>query len=383
MKPDPDFRPNPLRSVFLNEEISHETVCRLTLDILKFRQNTSNQEQNLFGNPSDPITLYIDSNGGGIRDLENLLQILKTNDQDGNSPRLISVVTGKAASAAAFLLSQSDYAIAYPNSTIHFHGIRYPRLGDVTMESASNYADYLKQQKLKYGMILADPFFKRLVFRYICSKKQGHNVENPVGHLIQHICNKVTKSARDVITDANSKFTEVQNVSEFVFSESVMKEDFIETEMTILNRIVEFERKRQPNFQLDEDGLYKISDLYLLFRDYYLGEHNSHFKKFIVKRHAIHFLNDSEKATFKELSSEIKSPINSEESQKKLDDFLEPIITNKIRPFWYFTLSLCRRLQESENSLTSRDSYWLGAVDEVMGDPDLHNLRMLYEDYGE
>jgi len=46
----------------------------------------------------------------------------------GKKPRIITVAIGDAKSAAANLLALGDYAVAYPRSSIHFHGLRYPRL---------------------------------------------------------------------------------------------------------------------------------------------------------------------------------------------------------------------------------------------------------------
>jgi enoyl-CoA hydratase/carnithine racemase len=42
---------------------------------------------------------------------------------------------------------------------------------------------------------------------------------------------------------------------------------------------------------------------------------------------------------------------------------------------------LCHALQEGENELTAKDAYWLGLIDEVIGE-DLYTIRdlMEYED---
>lgn len=39
---------------------------------------------------------------------------------------------------------------------------------------------------------------------------------------------------------------------------------------------------------------------------------------------------------------------------------------------------MCHALQEGENELSATDAYWLGLVDEVVGE-ELWNLRLLYE----
>jgi len=53
---------------------------------------------------------------------------------------------------------------------------------------------------------------------------------------------------------------------------------------------------------------------------------------------------------------------------------LENRATKKLRPLWYFVVSLCRVLQTADHELTAVDAYWLGLVDEVPGS-GLPNLR--------
>ncbi len=54
-----------------------------------------------------------------------LLRLLRGLSQDGQpGPTIITVVTSQAASAAADLLTFGTYALAYPDSSIMFHGGR-------------------------------------------------------------------------------------------------------------------------------------------------------------------------------------------------------------------------------------------------------------------
>jgi hypothetical protein len=50
-----------------------------------------------------------------------------------------------------------------------------------------------------------------------------------------------------------------------------------------------------------------------------------------------------------------------------------------MHPLWYFVVSLFRLLQQGEFTLTPRDAYWLGIVDEVIGATDLPCPRLLLE----
>ena len=56
-------------------------------------------------------------------------------------------------------------------------------------------------------------------------------------------------------------------------------------------------------------------------------------------------------------------------------EHIKPII----RPVWLLFVALCHALQESDYELTATDAYWLGLIDEVMGQSDLVNLRAIVE----
>ena len=91
--PDPNFRPNPARAIFVLGLIDQPLIERLTPQIVT-----------LCSQNREPITVYIDSRGGSVASAESILRLLQSTDQDGASPcRLITVVTGHAASAAADL----------------------------------------------------------------------------------------------------------------------------------------------------------------------------------------------------------------------------------------------------------------------------------------
>jgi len=75
-----------------------------------------------------------------------------------------------------------------------------------------------------------------------------------------------------------------------------------------------------------------------------------------------------------EQETEIEGITDSEERSNRLVEINKPIL----QPMLSFFIALCHALQEGENELTATDAYWLGLVDEVVGE-DLWNLRLLYE----
>jgi hypothetical protein len=62
---------------------------------------------------------------------------------------------------------------------------------------------------------------------------------------------------------------------------------------------------------------------------------------------------------------------------EKTIELVRPIL----QPIWTFFVALCHALQEGENELTATDAFWLGLIDEVIGE-DIMTVRDLneYED---
>lgn len=89
MKPDPNYRENHKRALYLTGEITADMVDRLTPRVHELREIL------------DPITVYINSPGGEVAAADRLRNLIQMPDQDGITRRLITVVTDEAASAAA------------------------------------------------------------------------------------------------------------------------------------------------------------------------------------------------------------------------------------------------------------------------------------------
>ena len=126
---DKDYRENFARSLFLTGKITQETAHALSPRIKELRAASG-----------DPITLYIDSTGGSSAVAEGIRFLIKAPDQDGRRCRIITVVIGTAASAAADLLALGDYAIAEPQADILYHGSRQAFEQLLTFEGATSVA---------------------------------------------------------------------------------------------------------------------------------------------------------------------------------------------------------------------------------------------------
>jgi ATP-dependent protease ClpP protease subunit len=156
------YRPNPERGIYVQGTIDQSLIDRLTPGIISLQSQSR-----------DPITVYIDSRGGSTVSSEALWRLLTASDQDFSLPcRIITVVTSRAASAAADLLSSGDYALAYADSTLMYHGVRYPLDNPITVEAASFLAESLKSSNDRYAMILANRTIERFIFRCISMNQE-------------------------------------------------------------------------------------------------------------------------------------------------------------------------------------------------------------------
>lgn len=144
------------RCVYVSQEINEELVRIVTPKILQLRQESK-----------DPITIAIDSPGGSVYLLKTLRGLVQSQDQEGHSCELVTVVTHKAYSAAAMLLASGSYAVALLHSELLLHDVRYGSVHDVTPTTALQAARLLKQSNDRESLELADHMFGRWMWMYL------------------------------------------------------------------------------------------------------------------------------------------------------------------------------------------------------------------------
>lgn len=89
----------------------------------KFRESVAGA---IRGDPMRPIIIYIDSYGGAVDSLANMIETL---DQVSNP--IVTVCMGKAMSCGAILLSHGDIRFCGPHSRIMVHEVSSGTFGDV------------------------------------------------------------------------------------------------------------------------------------------------------------------------------------------------------------------------------------------------------------
>jgi hypothetical protein len=146
----------------------------------------------------------------------------------------------------------------------------------------------------------------------------------------------------------------------------------VKTEKSILKAIIDYEyrsTKKDPDWSFTDENVDRIVQDFRIIKDFHVGSHNA-ILEHQARRFGPFFLSDEDKEILKKTTF-----ANDDQRDKWLEDKAEP----KLRPLWYFIISVCRLLQQKENPLTGEDAYWLGIVNEVVGRSDLPSLRKVWE----
>jgi ATP-dependent protease ClpP protease subunit len=364
----PNFRPNPSRAIHVRGTIDQSLIDAITPQILVLQHQSR-----------APITVYIDSRGGSTASAELLTRLLKSTDQDGSPPCwIITVATGRAASAAADLLSEGNYALVYLETIVHFHGIRYSLDDPLTLEAASFMAESLKVGNDQYAFTLARRCISRFLLRFLDLRSQFEAVrrQTPDDEFDDLACmqvllsDRVSSEAVGILSQAFSRYGRYQQLAKYV-SNAVgnnASSRFAEVEAAILRAILDFElaNNEDPSWNFERVGLRQLRDDFLLLIEYLKPWQTEHLE-LICNSWGAFFLTDDQNAQIDAASEDSRS--------RHRVEALKPIL----QPFWFFFVALCHVLQEGENELTAHDCYWLGLIDEVIGDPQLSNLRQIVE----
>jgi ATP-dependent protease ClpP protease subunit len=364
--PKPAYRPNPNRAIYIQGLIDDQLIYRLTPQILTLQSENRS-----------PITVYIDSPGGSISNAESLWRLLTASNQDLASPcHIITVATSKAASAAADLLSSGDYAIAFPQSTILYHGVRTFRDVPLTVETTSLIASLLRTTNETYAMELMRKIEFRFMFRFLLSKSQFDKIreKNPTKQMTDTECfqsiisDSLSERAKKLLEMARTRQGRYDALLD-IAKKSPKDKSIAKTEARRIKAMVAFEvslNKKDPNWTFQGGGLTRLNDDFFLLNEHLASSESDRFDKLCTTWGKL-ALSRSEREEIDKTPEESKD--------EKLIQKVRPLL----EPLWSFFVALCHVLQEGENELTATDAFWLGLIDEVMGVKELSGFREIME----
>ncbi|HEV2485554.1 MAG TPA: ATP-dependent Clp protease proteolytic subunit [Terracidiphilus sp.] len=368
--PNKDFRLNPSRALYVTGELNDDIVARLTPKILAL------QSQN-----RDPICVYINSPGGSPASTEALLNLLRLSDQDSTEPcRIITAVTVQAASAAADLLASGDYAIAFPKSKILHHGVRQLSGRESTFESTARLNEALRISNSIYAMRLAQRSEDRFTFRFYSARDEFAELrkrknEPALGDyecFVEVVKEKLSPDAGKIFDKALKRAERYKALFASAASSSDLMskaETTQQVQALIIKAIVDFEVSSANSASPTDfrfGGMRQLVDDFYILNEYLTGNTDQRLERWCTTFGRL--------ALTREQEAEIDGITDETERSKKLVEINKPIL----QPMLAFFIAMCHALQEGENELSATDAYWLGLVDEVVGE-ELWNLRLLYE----
>jgi ATP-dependent Clp protease protease subunit len=365
--PNLNYRLNPSRAIYVTGEINDEMVARLTPEILLL-QNESR----------DPICVYINSPGGLPRCAESLLNLLNLSNQDQVAPCwIITAVTLQAASAAADLLASGDYSIAFPSSTILHHGVRRFETNPSTLESTSLLSEYLRLSNDAYAMQLAQKIESRFTFRYFSVRDEFAALRvsksdpemSDLNCFINIIREKLSKDAKQIWDKAiarNRRYVDLINSATEKSAQISETQTPLQFQSVLIKAIVDFEIKESEAKDFRFGGMRRLVDDFYLLDEALSSNAGKRLEKWCKSFGKLVLSNEQR--------DEIELIAEEDIRQEKLVEIGRPIL----QPMIAFFIALCHALQEGENELTAIDAYWLGLVDEVVGE-DLWTIRLMEE----
>jgi hypothetical protein len=372
MTGDKNYRENPSRCVYLTGVINQELVNKVTPTINELRCAGI-----------DPITVYIDSPGGSTSHAHTIRRLIKAPNPDGKRCRLIAVVTGTAASAAADFLALADYAYAFNHTEILFHGVRQDPDAMLTVEDAHLLATNLQESNEFYAIRLARQAFSRFILRISQLHEEFAAYRNTTsGH--SESLKSLLLALRKNLSPANGKAVRAAHEKQKIIEElnvSVNKSmkrikklstyTQSQVEVLIFQAILKYKSRKhatdRTEWLLSAYGLEEVTQDFRLLTDFFWGNPKRDLGE-LMDMYGELLLSDN-------LQKEYKSLNDSEENKRK---WLYQHANSPILPLWYFTVSLCRILQTADYTFHPREAYWLGFVDEVPGS-QLPNMRQMLE----
>jgi hypothetical protein len=283
----------------------------------------------------------------------------------------------RAASAAADLLSSGDYALAYPHTTILHHGSRINRDLPITLELTSALAHWLRITNETYAMELVRKIESRFMFRFIFSKHKFNdiraaNIGNTMSDtdcFLKVISDSLSARAKRAFETARERQGRYEELLKAV-KKSRKYKGIAKTEASRLKAIVEFEladNKKDKDWTFQGGGLTRLNDDFFLLNEHLSSAGNERLNR-LCSQWGRFALSTTER-------TELDKVVDEAQRKEKLIKKVRPLL----EPLWTFFVALCHALQEGENELTATDAFWLGLIDEVVGDESLQPYRVVAE----
>jgi hypothetical protein len=242
----------------------------------------------------------------------------------------------------------------------------------------------LQQTNEFFAMRLANRAFARFVLRlllfpaefeqYANSKPQG--LDSPdIGPVARALSGKLGADKHRLVELALERQAAINALTQPLRAHwaNLQSREALEPnqlEVEILRAILNYKASvhASEEWSLSATGLYEVVNDFHLLHDFYFGRQTQPLAR-LAHMYGTFFLASCELQEY--------NAIPGNEGEKRLS-FLKEHAQPRIRPLWYFMVSLCRLLQTADHVFSAEEAYWLGLVDEILGSK-LSNERELVE----
>jgi ATP-dependent protease ClpP protease subunit len=329
MPGDADFTPNPRRAIRVEGRIDEALLERLRPQIIE-----------LTAQSREPITVFINSRGGFGEVGSDILRVLRrTTEDDARVSRIITVAMPTAQSAAANLLSAGDFAIAFSDSSLMYHGARFLLPEKGFTGELGKLAQELRTYRGAAAAELAISSERRFLFivsamRALFAERRAERGDPTLTDLecfqaiLRGKLSPVAGKVLDLAIHVCSRFNDLM----FHFRKRLRRGRTVTNEhlqKLMLHASIAFEYENRAGAPAWDGGLGEISDNFFFLNAYF------------------------DFARLREWVAGRAEPQTSD-ADPEAAYFLE---------FRVFFLALCRALQEGENHITAMDAVWLGLTD--------------------
>ena len=239
-------------------------------------------------------------------------------------------------------------------------------------------AHILRMTNDTYAMDLARKIESRFMFRLLILRNQFNEVreKNAPKVMTDYDCflelvsDRLSAQAKNVFATARERHGRYDTLLKNVLKKksAAKGKRIAETEAGRIKAIVDFEvatHKKNPNWTFQFGGLARLNDDFYLLNEHLASSQSDRLKQLCTDwgRFA---LGPAEAA-------EINNLPEAEQNDRMIEK-----VSPLLEPLWAFFVALCHALQEGENEFTATDAFWLGLIDEVIGER-LPSLRHLVE----
>lgn len=239
-------------------------------------------------------------------------------------------------------------------------------------------AQILRMTDETYAMDLIRKIEGRFMFRFLTSQSRFDEIRKAnagkgmtdADCFLSVVSDSLSERAKTLFTTARERHGRYDQLLKKVKNQRIPKRARLaKIEEARIRAILEFEleeNKGNKNFSFQNGGLTRLTDDFFLLNEYLVGSQSDRLNR-LCQRWGFFALSDDNKAEID------KAP--ADEKPKLLVEKVRPLL----EPLWSFFVALCHALQDGENELTATDAYWLGLIDEVIGDSGLMSYRHVAE----